>query len=292
MPASRRSPIWVRPFISAGIVVLLLSAVPGPLGASPGAAPKEDITLSLKDKVIRDLSSAGLTLSFRIVVANRGASDRELVRYRYRVVVNQREFLNMAVALDQPLAIPAGRETLIALPVKITYALLSAAVGPVEVSGQCDVTGEMVFADDRKREEKVAFAYPGEFPIFKDPEIDLLPLKANDLTLGGADLVFRARFRNPNPYDLVVSRISFRLLFGGREVLAGAVAGDKSLAREGGKVFSLPLILDFFEAGPETRELFQKPEVPCRFEGEIEITSAWGTLLIPFDRSRAVPLER
>jgi LEA14-like dessication related protein len=277
--------------VLAGLLVLSLTGL-GRLGRSPVAAPREDLILSLKDKVIRDLSSAGLTLAFRIAVINRAASDRELVRYRYRVVINQKEFLNMSVSLDAPLSIPAGRETLIALPVKISYGLLYDAVGPVEVSGQCDVVGEMVFADERKREEKVGFAYPGEFPIFKDPEIDLLSLKVNDLTVGGADVVIKARFRNPNPYELVISRISYRLLVGEKEVLSGSVAGDKSLPREGEKVFSFPFILDFFETGPETRELFQKPAVPCRLAGEIEINSAWGALRIPYGRSQAVPTER
>jgi LEA14-like dessication related protein len=279
---------------ASALAWLLVLSPPGPrpLSGGPVPAPRGEITLSLKDKVIWDLSSAGLTLAFRIAVNNRAASDRELVRYRYRAVINQREFLNMTVSLDAALSIPAGRETLIALPVKISYRLLYEAVGPVEVSGRCDVVGEMVFADERKREDKVGFAFPGEFPIFKDPEIDFLPLKINDLTLGGADAVLKARFRNPNPYELVISRISYRLLVGTKEVLSGSVAGDKSLTREGEKVFSFPFILDFFETGPETREFFQRSAVPCRLAGEIEITSAWGPLLIPFDRSQAVPAEK
>ncbi len=195
----------MRAALAAGMAVLFLSGGRA-LRAGPVPDPREDIVLSLTDRVIRDISSAGLTLSFRIAVGNRAATDRALVRYRYRVVVNEKEFLNLTVGLDEPLTVPAGRETLISLPVKITYALLTAAVGPVETSGQCEVTGEMVFADERKREDKVGFAFPGEFPVFKDPEVEILPLKVNDLTVGGADLVFRVRFRNPNGYELVISR--------------------------------------------------------------------------------------
>jgi hypothetical protein len=278
----------------AVLPALLILSLRGasPLWRTASGAPREDIALSLKDKVIRDLSSSGLTLAFRIVVTNKAASDRELVRYRYRVVINQKEFLNMDVSLDEPLSIPTGSDTLIALPVKISYRLLFEAVGPVEEKGLCDVVGEMVFADERKREEKVGFAYPGEFPIFKDPEIDFLPLKINDLTVGGTDVVFRPRFRNLNTYDLIIDRISYRLLFGEKEVLAGLISGDKSLPRSGERVFSLPFIVDFFDTGKETRDLFEKPAIPCRLTGEIEITSAWGNLLIPFDKSQTVPTEK
>jgi hypothetical protein len=281
-------------FLGRAMVPALLLVVPAatrPVGHAPGT-PKEEILLNLKDKVIRNLSSSGLTLAFQIAVTNRTSSNLNLVRYRYRVVINEKEYLNLTVALDSPISVPAGRDTLISLPVKISYPLLFEAVGPIEGKAFCDVVGEMSFADERRRADRVGFAFPGEFPIFKDPEVDLLPVKLRDLTVGGADLVFRARFRNLNGYELLIDRMSFRLEFGEKEVQAGLVPGDKSLPRSGEKIFDLPFTIDFFEAGKEVRELFQKPEIRCRFAGEIEIASAWGRLLIRFDKTQAVPVEK
>jgi hypothetical protein len=291
MKISRRNPGLPQ---LAALSLLLSAAFSGavPLRSHAGGFPREDISLSLREKVIRDLSSSGLTLAFHIVVTNRATSDRELVRYRYRVIINQREFLNMSVSLDEPLPVPGGRDTLIALPVKISYPLLFEAVGPVEEKALCDIVGDMVFADDRKREEKIAFAFPGEFPIFKDPEVDFLRLKVNDLTVGGADVVFQPRFKNLNGYELIVTRISYSLSFGEKEVLSGLIPGDKSLPRSGDRAFSLPFIIDFFEAGKDVRDLFQKPALPCRLVGEIEIASVWGRLLIRFDKSQTVPVEK
>jgi hypothetical protein len=291
MKRSRQNPSPMRPVAVFPLLLLAFSLAAPLLGRAVGL-PKESVSLSLKEKVIRNLSSSGLTLAFHITVTNRAASDRKLVRYHYRVVINQKEFLNMSVNPDQPLALPGGRDTLIALPVKISYPLLFEAVGPVEDKALCDIVGEMFFADDRNREEKIGFAFPGEFPIFKDPEVDFLPLKVNDLTVGGADIVFRPRFRNLNSYDLIVDRISYRLSFGEKEVLSGLIPGDKSLPRSGDKAFELPFIIDFFEAGRDIRELFQKPSVPCRLAGEIEVLSVWGRLLIHFDKAQAVPVEK
>jgi hypothetical protein len=271
----------------AELGLLLIAAV-----AVVEASPREDMIVSLKEKVIGNLSSSGLTLAFHLAVVNKNDSDRELVRYRYRVIVNQREFLNMSVSLDEPLSLPAGRETLISLPVKVSYPLLFAAVGPIEEKASCDISGDLFFADERKREERVDFAYPGEFPIFKDPEVDFLPLKINDLTVGGADVVFQPRFRNLNGYELIVERISYSLSFGDKEVLSGLIPGDKSLPRSGDRAFSLPFIIDFFELGKDLRDLFQKTSLPVRLAGEIEIASVWGKLLIRFDKSQTVPLEK
>jgi LEA14-like dessication related protein len=255
-------------------------------------AAKDDIVVVLKDKVIRNLSASGLTLAFHIGLTNPSSASRELVRYRYRVTINQREFLNMTVPLDEPLTVPPNGETLIALPVKISYDLLRAAVGPVEGQALCDIVGDMFFQNDRKKEQRTPFAFSGEFPIFLDPEIEVLPLKVNDLTVGGADVVFRPRFSNPNGYELLVDKISFALFFGDREVLSGPIPGDKSLPRAGERTFALPFLLDFFEIGEKMREDFQKDEIPCRFTGEIEIMSVWGRLLVRFDRAQNLRFDK
>ncbi len=248
--------------------------------------------MTLKDKVIKNLNSQGLTLAFHLGLTNPGSSPRQLVRYRYRVTINQKQFLNMAVALDEPLAVPPKGETLVALPVKISYDLLSAAVGPIEEKAICDLVGDLYFLTERKKEQRVPIAFSGEFPIFKDPEIEILPLKVNDMTVGGADVVFRPLFRNLNGYELLVDKIRFELFFGELEALSGLIPGDKSLPRSGEKTFDLPFLLDFFEAGETLRESFEKAEIPCRFAGEIEVASAWGRLVIRFDKAQSLRLEK
>ena len=265
-------------------------AVPAASGHAAGA--KDEITLELRQKVIKNLSSSGLVLAFHIAVVNPAQAPRELVRYRYRVRIDQKEYINTTVALAQPLAVPANGETLIALPVKITYDLLRQAIGPIEGQGLCDIVGEMYFSNERNREQKVSFAFSGEFPVFKDPEVDLLPLDVVDLTVGGADVVFHPRFRNPNGYDLIVEAIDFELTFSGRVVLSGSIPGDKSLPQTGEKTFSLPFLVDFFEAGDDVRAGFAKPEFPCRFSGRITIASVWGPLVIPFDTAGPLRLSK
>jgi LEA14-like dessication related protein len=274
--------------------VACLALLSGALQAASAGEPaaKDDIVVALKDKVIRNLSSSGLTLAFHVGLTNPSSAPRELVRYSYRVTINQKEFLNMTVPLDRPLPVPPNGETLIALPVKISYDLLRAAVGPVDGKALCDVVGDMFFRNDRKKEQRAPFAFSGEFPIFLDPEIEILPLKLNDLTVGGADAAFRPRFRNPNGYELLVDKISFALIIGEREVLSGQISGDKSLPRAGEKTFSLPFLVDFFEAGEKMREDFQKDEIPCRFAGEIEIMSVWGRLLIRFDKAQGLRFDK
>lgn len=283
-----KTPFKLRP---VGLAVL--AAVSFALGAGPlAAASRDDLTLTLKDKVIKDLSSAGLVLAFHIEVFNPARAPRQLVRYRYRVRIDQKEYINTTTALSEPLTVPAEGRTLIALPVKITYDLLRQAIGPIEGQALCDLVGDMVFLTEKGKEQKVSFAYSGEFPVFKDPEVDWLPLDVVDLTVGGADVVFHPRFKNPNGYDLIVESIDFELFFGGRLVLAGGVPGDKSLPQKGEKVFALPFQVDFFEAGDEVRAGFGQDEFPCRFAGQVRIASVWGPLVIRFETARPLRLAK
>jgi LEA14-like dessication related protein len=260
--------------------------------AAASVPARDEVTLVLKDKVIKDLSSSGLVLAFHIAAANPSDGPRRLARYRYRVRVDQKEYINATVALDEPLTIGPGQETLIALPVKITYELLRQAIGPIGDQAFCDVVGEMIFLTERDREQKSPFAFSGEFPVFRDPEVDLLPLEVLDLTVGGADVVFRPRFRNLNGYELIADVIDYELYFAGRRVLDGSVPGDKSLPRAGEKVFALPFQLDFFEIGEEVRAGFAGEELACRFAGRIEIASVWGRLAVRFDRTQPLRLDK
>ena len=220
-------------FAAAAIIALL--AFQGPaFGLS-----KKDLAVSLKEKRIRDLSSSGLTLAFHVGIRNSSAAACFLARYNYRVTINQKEYLRLPVVLDEPIRVGAGEEVLIALPLKVTYTLLFEVIGPVGEKAVCDMVGDLVFADERKKEEKIAFAFSGEFPIFQDPVVEFLPLRVNDLTVGGGDVVFDVKFRNPNGYDLMIDAITYDLRFGETAVLKGEVPGDKSVPARGDKTLSL-----------------------------------------------------
>jgi LEA14-like dessication related protein len=256
--------------------------------ALPDPAPalsRKDIAVVLKDKRIRDMSSRGLTLAFHTSIRNSSAAPIFLARYAYRVTINQKEYLRLPVVLDEPIAVGAGEEVVVALPLKVTYELLFQAVGPIEEKAVCDAVGDLVFRDAKGKEEKIPFAFSGEFPIFKDPDVLFLPLRVNDLTVGGADVVFDVKFTNPNGWDLIVDAIPYDLRFGDTSVLKGEIPGDKNVPARGEKVLSLPFLLDFFETGKELYDLLANPPAPCRFSGEIAIESVWGRLTIAFDKS-------
>lgn len=270
---------------------LVLAFLPSAMSAA-APVPGRGLKVTFREKEVRDLTSAGLKLIFKLAVANQEDGPRFLVRYRYKVDVERKEFFSNAVTLDQPIAIQPGAETYIGLPVKITYAYLFAVIGDLATGGVCQVSGDLYFTDGKSGEDKVSFEATGDFPVFKEPQIILQPVKVNDLTVGGSDVVFAVEIRNPNPYDLLIGDLAYELKFAGVTVSSGSFPGDKSIPRKDVKIFTLPMLLDFFESGDVLRGAFRSDAMPCRFTGRLKIQSVWGTLDYPFDIDVKVALNK
>lgn len=267
------------------ILLLLLGVVP--VGAF-SLSLKDDITILLRERQVQDLSNEGLNLVFYIQIKNSSAKTYYLSGYSYRFVVDQTEYLRLQTSLDSKLRIEASEETLIALPVKITYEHLFRTAEGVETKEKvlCYIMGELAFSDDKKERGRLPFSFSGEFPIYRDPLVELVALNINMLTIGGSDLNLEIKLINTDGFELMVQRVSYRIKIGDRPVGEGNIGGDKSIPAKGEKAFQLPLLLNFFEVGKDVYAFLQQKTVLCQFSGEIEIQTVWGSLTIPFDVSK------
>jgi LEA14-like dessication related protein len=254
----------------------------------------EDLSLSLKEKKIEDLSASGLLLIFYVNISNSSASPYYLSGYDYRFVVDQREYFRLATPLEEYIRLEAKENTLLSIPLKITYEHLFRVLEGIEKKNkaQCYLTGAVTFLDGRKKRGRLPFAFSGQFPIFRKPEIEFLTLQVKEMTIGGADLRFKMSFKNSNAFELLVDRIRYGFHLGGKSVGQGIINGDKNIENGEIRVFSIPFLLDFFEVGKEIHTLLRQPSALCRFFGEIEVKTAWGDIKIPFDKSAKVAISR
>ena len=276
---------------TAAAAVLAAWAVLGGALASP---QKYDVDLSLKDKQVSSLSPQGLTLAFHVEMANTISAPLDLVRYDYRVVIGEAEFFDLHVDLDEPLRVEPRSRLLIALPVKITYDYLFRTAPGLQTKDQaaCFMTGGLTFQDGRKKEKRIPFALSADFPIYRALDVRIQPIVAKDLTMGGADLIFRAALRNPNGFSCRIDKVTYRIDLVGVKVAEGIVAQGSGLDGRGEKTFEIPLLLDFFEIGKIVFDGLEQPPVAVRFSGEAEIGTPWGNFKIPLDRSDKVAVQK
>ena len=270
-----------------------LAAAAGP---APGgtAQQKPEIEISVQEKRILEPTTLGLSLAFVLHVKNLLTVPQNLVRYDYRAVIDGAEFLNLQTDLDAPIRLEGREEIEIALPVKITYAYLFAAVPGIRErdQGTCAVTGGMTFRDERGREKRVPISFSGEFPLFRGIEVNPLPVEARDLTVGGADIVFKASVGNPNGFPFKIVGLSCRIELVGVPVSESIIGQGLVVEARGERALSIPLLLDFFDLGRPLYDGLSQPPVDVRLAGDIELSSVWGTFKFPFDRRAKVGVTR
>lgn len=257
------------------------------------AAARRNIILTLDKKEIRDMTSSGLVLVFQIEVANASSNPYFLSQYDYRVVVEGTDLFAWRTALGAPIPVDKGDKTKIALPIKISYAEVFKSIPGTEGKTKLSVyaTGLMVFTDAKKRQEKVPFAFSGEFPIFRDVEVTIEPIEVKALTIGGTEFVFSFSCRNPNDFELVPGKIAYRLDLDGKTAVQGALGGENTLGPGGERTFTLPVMLDFFEVGKEFFAIFDKPAAACRLGLEASADSTWGPIKLACGKAIQVPLK-
>ena len=254
----------------------------------------KDLKIELKEKRIRDFSLDGLTLVFYVNIVNSSSKTYFLAGYDYRFIVDQKDYLQLQTGLEEGLRIEAREETLVAFPIRITYKNLFRTIPEMEneLHATCNLVGWARFSDGRRDKGKLPLAFTGDFPIFWRPEFELVQLRVNTLTIGGAELDFEVKFKNKNRFDLMVDRISYTLTLAGYEIEKGNISGDKNIDNQGEKIFSLPLLLNFFDVGREVYDVLDKSSTQCVFSGEVEIQTVWGRLIILFDEQGLLSISR
>ena len=275
--------------------VLFLSFILAFLCQADARSAKRDLKITVQEKRVQNLSPQGLTLSFVLRVANSSSEPWLLASYDYRVLVANTEFFRLQRTLDAPLTVTPSGQTLISLPVKFTYDYLfqSFPAGRERDKLECTLVGGMFFAEKAEEKgERVNVAMTGDFPVYKGLQTIILPLEVRALSVGGADLTFRAEIRNLNAFPVQIRGFSYRLEVGGLQVAGAKTASDSGLNPQAAWPFELPLLVEFFEIGPGLYPLLQKPEVECRFLGEVLISCPWGEFSIPFDQTERVPARK
>jgi LEA14-like dessication related protein len=259
-----------------------------------GGPLDKDITISLELKQVENLSPLSLKYVFYINITNSSSRTYVLTRYRYRFVVEEKEYLQLYTAPSGGLELKAYGKTMIAIPVKITYEFLFQAIEEVRKkdTASCYLMGELFFGDGRRERGSLPIAFSGEFPIFKIPEVEILSLHANTVSIGGADLDLKVKLVNSNGFDLWVDDVVYNLKLGGYTVDGGRIEGDKDVKKKEEKIFSLHLLINFFDVGKDVYSILQKSEVNVSFSGEIEFRTDWGRMKIPFAEAQKIPLSR
>lgn len=252
-----------------------------------------DLLITLEVKQVENLSTTSLNYVFYLNIKNISSKSYYLTRYRYRFVVNEEEYLQLNTAPSVGMELRPSVTTMVKIPVKITYENLFQAIEGVSEmdSVSCYLMGELYFSDGKRERGSLPIAFNGEFPVFKAPKVEIVTLEANSVSMAGADLDFHVKFKNSNGFNLRVQKITYSLKLDGHPVDVGQIDGDKNIEARGERVFTIHLLLNFFDVGKQLYPILLKSDVEAAFSGEIGFLTQWGRMQIPFSINKKFPLK-
>ena len=195
------------------------------------------------------LDMRGVDLTFDVQVDNPNPIGISLAALDYDLKLFGSSFLQG----DQPMGmkLAAGGRSQVAVPVRLGFQQLLDSYrqhkGAEEVGYELDLG--MGFDVPVLGKVRVPASYQGKLPIPEMPDVTLKSVDVERLTLSGAKLMLELQVDNPNSFSLLLDKLNYNLKLNGYDVGSGLVNQAARVQSDSRGVISLPLSLDFAQAG-------------------------------------------
>jgi LEA14-like dessication related protein len=127
---------------------------------------------------------------------------------------------------------------------------------------------------------------PNATPIpFDEPDVALRNPRIRGVGLTGGAMDIEMRVYNPNDYDLVAPRVTYRVLLGGKHVADGITEPDIVVPAHDSTVVRLPATFSYSSAGVAGRALLNNGALSYRVLGRITVGTPYGRFWFPYDRA-------
>lgn len=120
---------------------------------------------------------------------------------------------------------------------------------------------------------------------FDEPDVALRDAHIRGVGLTGGAMDIEMRVYNPNDYDLVTPRVTFRVLLDGKHVADGLVEPDVVVPAHDSTVMRLPATFSYSSAGVAGRALINTGALSYRVLGRMTVGTPYGRFWFPYDRA-------
>ena len=120
---------------------------------------------------------------------------------------------------------------------------------------------------------------------FDEPDVALRNAHIRGVGLTGGAMDIEMRVYNPNDYDLVSPRVTFRLLLDGKHVADGLADPDVVVRAHDSAFVRLPATFSYATAGSAGRALIDHGALDYRVLGRMTVGTPYGRFWFPYDRA-------
>jgi LEA14-like dessication related protein len=127
-------------------------------------------------------------------------------------------------------------------------------------------------------------AAPAPIP-FSQPDVALRNAHIRGVGLTGGTMDIEMRVYNPNDYDLVSPRVSYRILLGGKHVADGLADPDVVVPAHDSAFVRIPATFSYSSVGGAGRALIDRGALEYRVLGRMTVGTPYGRFWFPYDRA-------
>jgi LEA14-like dessication related protein len=124
------------------------------------------------------------------------------------------------------------------------------------------------------------------------PEVELLGVDWQNLSLSDASAVLRLRVKNLNDFEMNLRQLDYGLSLGGTRVADAGVKERKRFKRGQAQVLEIPVSIRPSDLGMAAFGMLQGSDATYDIGGMMSFTTPYGPLELPFDRSGRTPFSR
>ncbi|MET0091126.1 MAG: LEA type 2 family protein [Candidatus Thiodiazotropha sp.] len=279
--------------ITALLQLLLLSACAS-LGQVGQVLEGQRPTAAVEGMRLTGLDMNGVDLNFDVKVDNPNPVGISLSGLDYHLKLFGRSFLKG----EQPMALnlAANGRSRVQLPVRLGFQQLLSSYQQLkdarEVAYALDLG--MGFEVPLLGRVRVPVSYQGKYPIPEMPAVSLRSLDVQQISMSGARLLLKVQVDNPNDFALLLNRFNYQLKLNGFDAGSGLLDQSVNIAQDGKGTLSLPISLDFAQAGRGLYSALLAGTIRYDLSGSMQASGsdpALQSFRIPLDKQGKVNLK-
>lgn len=245
-------------------------------------------TAQVEGARLTGLDLDGVDLVFDVNVHNPNAFSIDLADLDYDMQLFEQSFLKGRQSAGVSLAGKAGSR--IEVPLRLGFQQLMNSYQQLKRADQASYRLDLGlgFKMPVIGTLRLPVVFEGDFPVPKIPDISIKSLAVKRLTLNQAEVLLQLGVENPNSFSLMLQQLDYHLKLNGAVIGKGLVSQPVDIRQGGSGVVSIPLSIDFAQAGRELYSaLLGLSDIRYELNGSIQASGPRALL-----KSFNIPLEK
>jgi LEA14-like dessication related protein len=286
IPRAAGSPLLFTLFLSLLLVATGCSSIDKALSGM------DKPSASVQGAHLSNLSPRSASLVFDVKITNPYDADLSLANLDYALAARSTQFLTGQAAISG--AVPARGSRVVQVPATVVFSDLLAAVSGVKLGQVVPYKADLDLSVNAPAigPLHLPISHSGELPIPNVPGVELAGIKWGNVSLQSADATIKLRVTNTNDFPVGLAGLNYALQLDGQDVFDGKSAQPLSLNPGESGELDIPVSASASRVGLALVNMVRKAQASYSINGTTDLTTSFGPVSLPFNRSGSAAMSR